>query len=63
VLDKDDLEVIKGKTQALGQSAYKIAEKVYRGAGTEQGKDPGAEPSDDDKGDDKVVDADYEPKK
>ena len=63
VLDKDDLEVIKGKTQALGQSAYKIAEKVYRGAGTEQGKDPSAEPSDDDKGDDKVVDADYEPKK
>ncbi|HSA32996.1 MAG TPA: molecular chaperone DnaK [bacterium] len=63
VLDKDDLDVIKGKTQALGQSAYKIAEKVYRGAGTEQGKDPGAEPSGDDKGDDKVVDADYEPKK
>ena len=65
VLSTDKIDEIKSKTQALGQSAYKIAEKIYRsqaetaaagGDGSPGGK------ADGDKKDDKVVDADFKPK-
>ncbi len=60
-LESNDLEIIKGKTQALGQSAYKIAEKIYKGqGGSSNGQ---TEPSSDGgKNDGTVVDADYKPK-
>ncbi|HOW50476.1 MAG TPA: molecular chaperone DnaK [bacterium] len=60
-LESNDIEMIKGKTQALGQSAYKIAEKIYKGQGgagngqTEPSADGG-------KKDGTVVDADYKAK-
>jgi molecular chaperone DnaK len=45
-LEGGDIEAIKGKTEALKQVSYKIAEEIYKqqgSAGQQQGSGPGAE--------------------
>ena len=62
VMDSDDPESIKAKTDALAQNAMKLGEAMYK---AEQSANPGegpqsGGPSAGGKGDDKVVDADFE---
>ena len=57
VLDGDDAEVIKAKTDALGQAAMKLGEAMYKASQAEA--EAKANGSDDDSDDD-VVDADFE---
>ncbi len=58
-LESNNLETIKGKTQALGQSAYKIAEKIYKNVSPDNS---GATAPSGDGKDGSVVDADFKPK-
>ncbi len=58
----DNIEEIKSKTQALAQSAYKIAEKIYRSQGEQAAAGSGSGPEKDKKDDGTVVDADFKPK-
>ena len=44
-LEGDDTEAIKGKTEALKQVSYKIAEEVYKQSGAQAGQDGAAETS------------------
>ena len=64
VLNSDDLDSIKSKTEALVQSSMKLGEAVYKkdqGSGGTQENSSDQEPSSDKKdGDEKVVDADFE---
>jgi molecular chaperone DnaK len=57
VLDGDDADAIKSKTDALAQASMKLGEALYKaqGAGAAPGGDTGAGASEDD-----VVDADFE---
>ena len=64
VLDSNDAETIKAKTEALTQSSMKLGEAVYKaeqesGAAGGDAHEPGAHAQDHGK-DDKVVDADFE---
>ena len=64
VINSDDLDSIKSKTEALVQSSMKLGEAVYKkdqGSGGTQENSSDQEPSSDKKdGDEKVVDADFE---
>jgi molecular chaperone DnaK len=57
VIDGDDAEVIKDKTEALAQASMKLGEAMYKASQAEA--EAKANGSDDD-GDDDVVDADFE---
>ena len=65
VIDGEDVEAIKAKSEALTQASHKLAEAMYQQTAQEQGA-PGAEAGDQDAGgaapnaDDDVVDADFE---
>ncbi|MEM7620692.1 MAG: molecular chaperone DnaK [Pseudomonadota bacterium] len=60
-LEKDDIEDIKTKTEALAQSAMKLGEAMYQNTSSEGGDEPYDQDQNDDadSGDD-VVDADFE---
>ncbi len=58
----DSIEEIKSKTQALAQSAYKIAEKIYRSQGEQAAAGSGGEAGKEKRDDNTVVDADFKPK-
>ena len=63
VLDKDDAELIKAKTDALAQASMKLGEAMYKAAQGDGGGDQGsggAGPSAGAKPDEGVVDADFE---
>ena len=64
VMEGDDAEAIKAKTEALSQSAMKLGEAMYKAQQEEQaepGDMPGAEAKSGEAGDDaSVVDADFE---
>ncbi|KAF0224375.1 MAG: molecular chaperone [Rhodospirillaceae bacterium] len=57
VMDGDDAEAIKAKTEALMQSSMKLGEAMYKAQEAGGGADAGAAQAG---GDDKVVDADFE---
>jgi molecular chaperone DnaK len=57
VMDGDDAEAIKTKTEALMQSSMKLGEAMYKAQEAGGGADDGASQAG---GDDKVVDADFE---
>ena len=57
-LEKDDLDDIKKKTEALQEITYALAAKVYQQTAPEENK----ESSDDNKKDDGVQEAEYEEK-
>ncbi len=64
-ISTNDIDQIKAKNEALQQSAYKLAEEMYKASAAQQGEQAeGAAPSGDDtsssKKDDNVEDADYE---
>jgi molecular chaperone DnaK len=65
VIDGEDVEAIKAKSEALTQASHKLAEAMYQQTAQEQGA-PGAEAGAQDAGgaapnaDDDVVDADFE---
>ena len=56
-MEGEDSEAIKNKSEALAQSAHKLAEAMYA---QEQAKGATAEPGTEDGGDEKVVEAEYE---
>jgi molecular chaperone DnaK len=58
VMEGDDTDVIKDKTNALAQSAMKLGEALYKEAGAAKPGD-GAAPDGDGKADDGVVDAEF----
>ena len=63
VMDGEDAEAIKQKTDALMQASLKLGEAMYKAQGAEAGAAQGAEqgaPEADAKKDDNVVDADFE---
>lgn len=63
VIDGEDAEAIKQKTDALMQASLKLGEAMYKAQGAEAGAAQGAEqgaPEADAKKDDNVVDADFE---
>ena len=62
ILDGDDIESIKSKTEALVQSSLKLGEDIYKNNPQDAAPQPdpsGAEPSSENKNE-KVVDADFE---
>jgi molecular chaperone DnaK len=57
VIDGEDADVIKAKTEALAQASMKLGEAMYKASQAEaEAKANGT----DDDGDDDVVDADFE---
>ena len=56
-MEGEDAEVIKNKSEALAQSAHKLAEAMYA---QEQAQSASAEPAAESGGDEKVVEAEYE---
>ena len=62
VLDGDDVEAIKEKTNALSQAAMKLGEAMYKASQAEAAQEGGPEPGPDGEtgADEKVVDADFE---
>jgi molecular chaperone DnaK len=56
-MEGEDAEAIKNKSEALAQSAHKLAEAMYA---QEQPQGDGAEPASEGGGDEKVVEAEYE---
>ncbi|MDZ4185454.1 MAG: molecular chaperone DnaK [Desulfuromonadales bacterium] len=58
-MEGEDAEAIKNKSEALAQSAHKLAEAMYAQEQA-QSADPSAEPAAESGGDEKVVEAEYE---
>eukprot|EP00095_Tigriopus_kingsejongensis_P005405 maker-scaffold463_size163741-snap-gene-0.6 protein:Tk05405 transcript:maker-scaffold463_size163741-snap-gene-0.6-mRNA-1 annotation:"heat shock" len=62
VIDGDDVEAIKAKTETLATASHKLAEQMYQQAAQEEGSEPPQDDSDDKPKDD-VVDAEFEEEK
>jgi len=60
VMDGDDAEAIKAKTEALMQSSMKLGEAMYKAQEAAGGEAAGSDGAQAGGGDDKVVDADFE---
>ncbi|MEM6421612.1 MAG: molecular chaperone DnaK [Pseudomonadota bacterium] len=60
VLDSEDVEEIKAKTQALAEASMKLGEAVYKSQAEAADEGEAAEPGESPSEDDNVVDADFE---